>query len=69
MGPYSEEKQYQRADAIVSLLQRSPDLSDTTRTMWENHLANISRNETTYNFRVKEIYSKLNRGPLVIWEE
>lgn len=69
MGPYSEEMQFKRADAIVSLLQRSPDLSDTTRAMWENHLANISRNETTYNFRVKEIYSKLNRGPIIQWAE
>ncbi len=69
MGPYSEEMQFKRADAIVSLLQRSPDLPDTVKAMWENHLANISRNETTYNFRVKEIYSKLNKGPMIQWVE
>ena len=69
MGPYSEEMQFKRADTIVSLLQRSPDLPDTVKAMWENHLANISRNETTYNFRVKEIYSKLNRGPMIQWVE
>ena len=69
MGPYSEEMQFKRADAIVSLLQRSPDLPDTVKAMWYNHLANISRNETTYNYRVKEIYSKMNRGGFIQWEE
>ena len=69
MGPYSEDMQFKRADAIVSLLQRSPDLPNTTKAMWQNHLANLSRNETTYNYRVKEIYSKLNRGGIIHWEE
>ena len=55
MGPYSEEKQYQRAESIAGLLERSPDLSDHVRSIWLNHLANIARNETTYNWRVKEI--------------
>tara|TARA_B100001057_G_scaffold200479_1_gene201161 strand:- start:1318 stop:1527 length:210 start_codon:yes stop_codon:yes gene_type:complete len=69
MGPYSEEMQFKRADAIVSLLQRSPNLPDTTKAMWQNHLANLSRNETTYNYRVKEIYSKLKRDGVVTWGE
>ena len=69
MGPYSEEMQYKRADAIVSLLQRSPDLPKETIAMWQNHLANLSRNETTYNFRVKEIYSKMRRESIIKWQE
>ena len=69
MGPYSEEMQFRRADAIVSLLQRSPDLPKETVAMWHNHLANLSRNESTYNYRVKEIYSKLNKGPIIQWVE
>ncbi len=69
MGPYSEEMQFRRADAIVSLLQRSPDLPKETVAMWHNHLANLSRNESTYNYRVKEIYSKLNKGPMIQWVE
>ena len=69
MGPYSEDMQFKRADAIVSLLQRSPNLPDTTKAMWQNHLANLSRNETTYNYRVKEIYSKLKRDGVVTWGE
>ena len=59
MGPYSEEKQYQRAVAIQRLLDTNPQLDATTRAMWEAHLQNLSNNEETYNFRVKTIYSKL----------
>ena len=59
MGPYSEEKQYQRAAAICRLLEH--DLPADTRAIWESHLRNLSRSEATYNFRVKEIYSKLKR--------
>ena len=69
MGPYSEEMQYKRADAIVSLLQRSPDLPKETTAMWKNHLANLSRNESTYNFRVKELYSKMRRESIIQWQE
>ena len=57
MGPYSEERQYQRAAAICRLLEQ--DLPDETRAMWEAHLRNLAHNEETYNFRVKTIYSKL----------
>jgi hypothetical protein len=68
MGPYSEEKQYQRAEAIVALLE-NPNLPSETRAIWQNHLANLSRSESTYNWRVKEIYSKLKRGPVIQWDE
>jgi hypothetical protein len=66
MGPYSEEKQFDRAMAISNLLE-NPDLPTETRAMWQNHLANIARNETTYNWRVKEIYSHMKVNPLVEW--
>jgi len=69
MGPYSEETQYRRAQSICNLLERSPDLPAETRAIWQNHLANLARNETTYNWRVKEIYSKLTRRPLIQWDE
>ena len=60
MGPYSEERQYQRATAIKRLLDTNPQLDAVTRAMWEGHLRNLSHNEETYNWRVKTIYSKLN---------
>jgi len=65
MGPYSEQRQFQRAEAIQNLLATNPQLDTRTRTMWENHLRNLCANETTYNYRVKTIYSQLqprNKG-------
>lgn len=59
MGPYSEERQMARAEAITALL--ATDLEPRARQIWSNHLANLARNETTYNFRVREIYSGLSR--------
>ena len=59
MGPYSEQRQFQRAEAIQRLLDTNPQLDIRTKTMWENHLQNLCKNETTYNYRVKTIYSKL----------
>ena len=57
MGPYCEERQYQRAVAIQHLLATNPQLSAETRAIWERHLMNLSHNEETYNYRVKHIYS------------
>jgi hypothetical protein len=67
MGPYSEERQFQRAEAITTLLA-NPNLPKETRVIWQNHLANLARNETTYNFRVKEIYSKMKRQGVIHYE-
>ena len=59
MGPYSEEKQYQRAAAIKRLLDTNKDLDPYMKAIWLGHLRNLSHNEETYNYRVKTIYSKL----------
>jgi len=59
MGPYSEDKQFQRATAIKRLLEDNPDLDPLYRNMWEKHLMNLAKNETTYNYRVKHVYSLL----------
>lgn len=59
MGPFSEEKQYQRASAIARLLEQNPNLSPETKAMWQRHMNNLSFNEETYNFRVKTVYSKM----------
>lgn len=61
MGPYSEDMQFKRADSIVRLLSHK-GLPLQARRIWENHLQNLSRNESTYNFRVREIYSKMKRN-------
>jgi len=68
VGPYSEERQYQRAEAIQSLLENNPDIDPLYRAVWEKHLWNLSFNESTYNYRVKNIYTNMRRGPLVDWD-
>lgn len=67
MGPYSEERQFQRAASICRLLDQP--LPDETRAMWEMHLRNLARNETQYNYRVKEVYSKIQRKGIIQWAE
>ena len=67
MGPYSEERQFQRAEAIKFLLDSNPDMDPLYRAIWEKHLWNLSFNETTYNYRVKNIYSNMSRS-LVDWD-
>ena len=69
MGPYSEEVQYNRASAIQRLLDNNPDLDPLYRAMWNKHLINLARNETTYNYRVKNIYQHMRKGPIVEWQE
>lgn len=59
MGPYSEEKQLERAAAIKRLLDRNPNLDPHMKSIWESHIRNLSPNEATYNYRVKHIYSKM----------
>lgn len=60
MGPYSEEKQLQRATSIKRLLETNPQLDSKYRAIWEKHLLELAQNETIYNYRVKKIYSLLN---------
>lgn len=69
MGPYSEERQYQRAVAIQHLLATNPNLDPLYRNVWEKHLMNLAPNEATYNYRVKNIYSNMKKGPIVEWDE
>ena len=69
MGPYSEDIQYKRASAIQRLLDNNPDLDPLYRAMWNKHLINLAKNETTYNYRVKNIYQHMRKGPFVEWVE
>jgi|TARA_B110000444_G_scaffold256174_1_gene291998 hypothetical protein len=59
MGPFSEARQIQRADAIGRLLRDNPDIDPLYRAIWERHLKNLAYNETSYNERVKHVYSLL----------
>ena len=65
MGPYSEQKQLERAGAIKRLLDTNPQLDDLTKAMWQRKVNALAVTEDEYNARVKEIYSNLkpkNRG-------
>ena len=59
MGPFSEDRQYQRAAAIQRLLDTNPQLSEEVRAMWKRKLAELSFNEATYNYRVKTVYTEM----------
>ena len=67
MGPFSEERQIQRADAIGRLLRDNLDIDPLYKSIWERHLKNLAYNETTYNERVRNIYQNMNRE--VIFED
>ena len=66
MGPYSEAKQLQRAEAIGFLLDNNPQLDPVYRAMWENKLRALSQNEEEYNRRVVGIYKDKNINYLKI---
>ena len=59
MGPYSEDKQIQRADSIKRLLETNPQMSEHMKAIWNKHLLNLAGNEDEYVARVKSIYSTL----------
>lgn len=62
MGPYSEDLQFKRAKAIANLLEDNPKLDPLYKAMWKKHLINLAKNETTYNYRVKNIYQHMKKG-------
>ena len=61
MGPYSEARQLQRAEAIGFLLENNPDLDPVYKAMWENKLRGLAQNEEEYNRRVVGIYKDKKR--------
>lgn len=65
MGPFSEQKQFERATSIKRLLDQNPDLDVLTRAMWKSKLKNLALTEERYNARVKNIFSNMTRHPLL----
>jgi Fe-S-cluster formation regulator IscX/YfhJ len=62
MGPYSEQTQQDRREAIQRLLDSHPDMDPVTVAMWQRHLDSIAVSEEEYNARVKAIYSNMKKG-------
>lgn len=56
MGPFSEEKQWQRAKAIQRMID-DKSLSQEVRGMWSRKLVGLALTEDEYNRRVIEIYN------------
>ena len=65
MGPFSEEKQYQRADSIRRLLENNPQMDELTTAMWQSKLKNLALTEERYNARVRSIFEQVKKSPLV----
>ena len=59
MGPFSEQKQLERADSIKRLLETNPQMDDYMKSIWKKHAMNISFDEEEYNRRVRSIYSTI----------
>jgi hypothetical protein len=58
MGPYSEQRQLERAQAVARLL-RDPNLNEWARNYWSNVAANLSKSEEQYNARVVTLYKTI----------
>ena len=67
MGPYSEDRQCQRAAAIQRLLDTNPQLDDVVRAMWQRKLSELSFNEATYNYRVKTVFTEMRNKQTKGW--
>jgi hypothetical protein len=66
MGPWSEERQLERAENIHRILS-NPDLSPEARRIWENHLANLATSESQYNARVVKIWRDMRNRYTEKW--
>lgn len=58
MGPYSEQRQLERAEAVARMLQQ-PQLSEWARNYWSKVAVNLAQNEAQYNARVVRLYTSI----------
>ena len=61
MGPFSEKRQIERAEAVSRLLAHK-DLSDWARNYWSGVLKNLAMSEDQYNQRVVQLYKDRTRS-------
>ena len=66
MGPYSEQRQLERAEAVAKVLA-DPSLSEWAREYWQRVAQNISINEEQYNARVVALYTGLRNERTKRW--
>ncbi len=56
MGPFLFSRQVDRAEKIKRFLDRSPNLPEMQRIMWERKMQDIAYDPKTYYERYKNIY-------------
>jgi len=66
MGPYSEQRQLERAEAVARLLAQ-PNLDEWARNYWTKVAMNLSQNEEQYNARVVHLYNKIRNNHTRKW--
>ena len=64
MGPFSYEKQLQRAEAIEALLKDN-NLKKEAKEMWTRILGRLAFNEEDYNARVMYVYKDFPKDRLI----
>ena len=66
MGPYSEQRQLERAEAVAKVLA-NPNLNEWARHYWQRVAQNISMNEEQYNARVVALYNGIRNERTKRW--
>ena len=66
MGPYSKQRQLERAQAVARLLSNL-NLNKWARNYWSNVAANLSKSEEQYNSRVVGIYKEIRNQHTREW--
>ena len=66
MGPYSEQKQLERAAAVARLLAQ-PNLDEWARNYWTKVAMTLSMNEEQYNARVVALYTAIRNRYTQEW--
>ena len=66
MGPYSEQRQLERAEAVARLLN-DPNLNEWARNYWTKVAMTLSMNEEQYNARVVNLYKEIRNQHTREW--
>ena len=66
MGPYSEQRQIERAEAVAKVL-RDPNLSEWARNYWTRVGMTLSMSEEQYNARVVGLYTRMRNERTKRW--
>jgi hypothetical protein len=66
MGPYSEERQLERAAAVARILD-DPNLTEWARNYWTKVAMTLSMNEEQYNARVVALYTAIRNRYTQEW--